>query len=275
MKKSLLLASFLITFYSHAQFKNFSLHLSANYPWIKNTEERPKPNVIPSPSGYSSLTIQMGTRQSFTEKVGYAISGRFDYSVSSRFFITTGLSMTCLRFQRSIEVINQNGQLLFPTDSIKSGTPVGSIYGPIISRDANGNSISHRALSTMPISNNLGNTTTWSLQVPILAGTSFFKDKLLMKAGVSFSYLLRVSEVKQQFSYSPTTATLSDYKDHSDEAYNKFLTAGLLEVTYQLTKRLGIDVTAQHFFTPIYKSISQPAETPRYNTLSFGVGYNF
>lgn len=273
MKKSLLLAAILVAFSSQAQLKNFLLHVSANSVMIKSGEETVKYNVIPiaSATGYSSTTVNTGTiRQTFQGKVGFDVSGRFNCPLSNQFFISTGLSSAYWRFQRSLEVLSLNGTsaLFVPRfpDGITVNQP-GSPYGSIFPHGANGNGITP---STLSPSQSLGNTSIWNIQVPVLAGTSFLKEKLRVKAGLSFFYLLHVSEVKQQ--YTTTTSSISEYKDTSKEAYNAFQTGGLFETTYQIAKRIGIDVSVKHYFTPIYKE-DISASSSRYNSISFGVGY--
>ena len=65
---------------------------------------------------------------------------------------------------------------------------------------------------------------------------------------------------------------ISEYMNSSKEAFNAFQTVGLFETTYQIAKRIGIDVSVKHYFTPIYKE-DLSASSSRYNSISFEVVY--
>lgn len=276
MKKSVLLALILIAFDGHAQFTNFTLRASAAYCLINSMETNSTINTVPiSPSsGFTSVIVSVGSiKQSFKSKLGFDISGRFKYGVSNRFFLSSGLSATLIRFQRTfkIESLNEMSQPAIPLFPSTQGVTVGSMFGNISPRGGNGNIIKQIELSSQ--SPELGNTNTWNLQFPILAGTSFFKEKFVVKVGLAFSYLLYASEVKQR--YDLQTATISDHKDTSKKGFNEFLTSGVGETTFQATKKLGVDVTAQHFFTPIYSTDNESNDKARCNNFTVGISYNF
>lgn len=275
MKKSVLLALILIAFNGQAQFKNFTIRIAATYPVIKSVEESAALNLVPiSPStGYSVSWVRVGSiKQSFEGKVGYDFSGRFNYHVSDRFFLSSGISATCTRFQRTtkVESINEISQPTIPLPSSTPGTTIGSMYGTIVLRDINGDPINQIAFVTQ--SPELGNSTIWNLQVPLMAGTSFFSNKFQIKAGPVFSYLLYASEVRQK--YDPGTSSIGNYKDTSKNGFNEFLTSGMLETTFQATKKFGVDLTAQHFFTSMYSNDDEPVSKVRCNNFTIGISYS-
>ena len=144
MKKILILASFLIGISCHAQVTRFAIYASANCAIIKDieTEEVTLPIPAPASSGYSSYVIAGGIRQSFTPKVGLEIGSRFDYPLTSRLFLTSGLAVSYLRFQRTIEVTRLSSEIQVQVNAVPPttvGLPFGQIYGWSSMRDADGN----------------------------------------------------------------------------------------------------------------------------------------
>src|SRR5687768_6770345 len=106
LKKYLILSCFLIGMTCEAQVKNFSFHGSANYPIINTVETDVQPIgiTIPAATGYSSYVAKVNVRESFSSKVGFEIGSRFDYHITSKFFITSGLSLGYVQFQRMVEI---------------------------------------------------------------------------------------------------------------------------------------------------------------------------
>ena len=103
LKKYLILSCFLIGMTCEAQIKNFSFHGSANYPIIKTVETDHQPITLPiaGATGYASYVIPVGVRESYASKVGFEIGSRFDYHLTSKFFITSGLSINHIRYQKN------------------------------------------------------------------------------------------------------------------------------------------------------------------------------
>lgn len=237
MKNSLLLAAILIAGSAQAQWKKISFRVSGNVPVIKSTIDHSLLAALPvaTESGFTIVSVNVDTRQSYSGKVGFDLGSRCEYGLTKRFFLSGGVSVTYLRFGRSTEMINPSG-VSFPSSS----------------------------LTDVP---GLGNTTIWNLQVPVLGGFSFLGDKVKVKAGPTFACLLQATEVKQQ--YNLASASYSEYKDHSKESFNKFQAAGTVEVTFQMTKRIGVDANAQYFVTSMYGNGNSPY-TP-YTTLGLGI----
>ncbi len=273
MKKYLLLSCFLIGMTCEAQVKNFSFHGSANYPIIKTVETdlQPIPLTIPAATGYSSYVTQVNVRESFSSRVGFEIGSRFDYSVTSKFFITSGLSINHIRFKRTEEISLLSPDIQFHNLPTTVGQPFGSLYGSITWRDAQGDVILNPP-SLPQKSENIGNTTTFSLLAPVLIGTSFLNKKLEVRTGALFSYLLRATQTKEQ--YTASTHSLSEYKDSSKDGFTEFQAGITVQTTYLLGRHVGVDFAAQKFFTPIYQSSEQFADEAKYNLLSLGLSYH-
>lgn len=274
MKKSVLLPLILVSLHCQAQFKDFSFRAAATFPLIASTNENVELNMVPisAAAGYNAVVVRTGTvRQSFQGKVGFDLSGRFNYGIAKRFFLSSGISATCIRFRRTVEVesLNEISQPTIPLFPTIPGGSAGTPFGTIIPVDANGEVINHTELKSA--SPDLGNTTTWNIQVPLMAGTSLFKEKVLIKAGPVFSYLVYASEIKQQ--YNMQTTTMSVYKDVDKQGFNDILASGMLETTFRATSRLGIDFSAQHFFTPVYANEGQSGSGARCNNFLIGVSY--
>src|SRR5688572_14306277 len=95
MKKSLLLAFIFIGFISEAQIKRYSFKVAANYPLIEDvkTSQEIAIGVPTSPwYAYQASKVKATIKQTFESHVGVDASANIDYSLSDRFFLTTGLS---------------------------------------------------------------------------------------------------------------------------------------------------------------------------------------
>ncbi len=274
MKKYLILSCFLIGMTCEAQVKNFSFHGSANYPIIKTveTDHQPTGITIPAATGYASYATKINVRESFSSKVGFEIGSRFDYYFTSKFFITSGLSISHVRFKRTIEVSLLSPDIQLDNLPATVGQPFGSIYGSMTWLDAQGNVVLSPPSVFPQKSENIGNTTTWSVLAPVLIGTSFLHKKLEVRTGALFSYLVRATQTKEQ--YTASTRSISEYKDSSKDGFNEFQAGITVQTTYLLGRHVGVDFAAQKFFTPIYQSSEQFADEAKYNLLSLGLSYH-
>ena len=146
MKKFLILGGFLIVITGQAQIKNLSIQAGLNYPLIKDVErdhEITNLLILPS-SGFNSTVITAGVKESFSSKLGFQLGGQFDYDVSRKFFLTSGVSVSYVRFQRTIMVtgLNNGGvEVRIPNLTTIVGQPFGVIYAGDFQRDPNGNVI--------------------------------------------------------------------------------------------------------------------------------------
>ena len=275
MKKILILGCLLIGIMCQAQIKNFSIQAGANYPLIKDVEKKVETIFLPIPSstGYTTIStgVTGGIKESFSSSVGYQIGGQFDYSLGSNFFLTSGLSINYLRFQRSVTVSDLTLAVEQPVRVPTTvGQPFGAIYGGFTLRDVNGDVV----LTDPRVPNrseNYGNTTSLSVQLPVLVGTSFLDNKVEVRIGPVFSYLLHATEIKGEYI---GFNSLSEYKDSSKDNFNEFQVGATIQTTYRVGQKIGVDFTAQKFFTPIYKSGYQAGGEAKYNVLSLGLSYH-
>ena len=257
-----------------AQFKNFVIYASGNYPIIKDVEAEHQtiPIPIPAATGYASFVTTGGIKQSFKSRIGFEIGGRFDYSLTSKFFITSGLSLGYLQFQRTAEITHLTSDIqLLPLHNLPTtvGEPFGTIHGSFRWRDAQGNVIPNPPVLPQR-SDRIGNTTTLSVQVPLLFGTSFLEERLEVRTGAMFSYLLRATQIKEQ--YAASTQSLSEYKDDSKAGFNEFQAGIAVQSSYLLGRKFSLDLTAQKFFTSIYDSDNSGGHA-KYNVVTLGLSY--
>src|SRR6188768_2979831 len=142
MKKSLLLAFIFIGFMSEAQIKRYSFKVAANYPLIKDVKNSHDiATGIPTSAGFGSYTLKATLKQTFESHVGFDASGNIDYSFSDRFFITTGLSASYVRFKQKFLIDDWGSTTEVPIrfPATATGSPIGGVFGDITFRDADGN----------------------------------------------------------------------------------------------------------------------------------------
>jgi hypothetical protein len=276
MKTFLFFGLFFTAIIGQAQLRNFTLNVNTNLPLISSVEKNEVMAGLPiaTAAGYSYMAVNVGgLKESYTPQVGFGLGSNVDYSISKQFFISVGISLSYLRYQRSIEItrINSSPSSTMPLP-IASGKPFGSFYGVPLQRDQNGNPVveSNGSFAIAQKSEDFGNTTTLSLQVPVCIGKSFLKEKVLVKTGIVFNYLLRATEIRQ----SNTIPTNTVIEEKQTEGFNEFLTGATIQATYLLSPKIGIDVTADKFFTPIYASSHQWAGKAKLNTVSLGLSYS-
>jgi hypothetical protein len=274
LKKYLILSCFLIGMTCQAQVKNFSFHISANCPIINDVETDHQAMVpIAAATGYSSYFVTAGVRESFKSKVGFEVGSRFDYPINSKFFVTSGLSFSYIQFQRTVEISHLSSGIQFHNLPVPTtvGEPFGAIHGSFRWQDVQGNVVLNPP-SLPQRSEDIGNTATLSLQAPVLVGTSFFNKKLEVRTGALLSYLLHATQTKEK--YEASTQSIADYKDSSKAGFSEFQAGIALQSTYLVSRKIGIDFTAQKFFTPIYKSNEQFGGEAKYNVLTLGLSYH-
>jgi hypothetical protein len=244
-------------FFATAQIKNFAVSISPNYSAIKGSTEYVEvesyfPDTYPNPT-----TSTYGVKQSFSSKIGLDVNTKLDYSISRRFFISTGLSGNYMRFDRDQEVMLRYIGTQ-PQNDNTSGIPFGTFYGfdSSVKRDG-----------AVTLGTPRHDNTTLYISMPVMMGMSFFNDKLLIRAGATLSYLLDATRYTMQ--YSLDTHVSNEYKEHSTKGYHSFLAGAIVQSTYRITKHLGFDISYQHSLTPIYTE-----NKSRYNTFTAGISYN-
>ena len=194
-----------------AQITKLSFYISGNYPIINEveTKQRTMPVPIAAATGYSSYVTPFRIKESFTPKVGFDVGSRFDYPITPKFFVISGISLGYLRFQRTVELSQISPDIQFHNLPATVGQPFGSLYGSFTWRDPQGNVVLNPPLLPQR-SENIGNTATLSIQAPVMIGTNFPNEKLEVRTGALFSYLLHASETKER--YNASTRSFSHYK---------------------------------------------------------------
>lgn len=278
MAKFLIVSFFLVGIACHAQIKNFSVYVGAGVPLIPSVEINNVPTFVPVPAytGFQYAQADINLEESFSNRRAFQLRGQFDYPVTGNVFLTSGLSLNYGAFKKNIQVTGVSNWRYGLTTLIPpiTATANGLRYGSIIASsytNANGEILINQDLRTITTSENVGNTTAMLVQVPVLIGTAVFNNKLQVRTGPVVSYLLRSTEIKQSY----TGALISESKDASRENFTK-LSAGIsLQTTYLISPHVGIDVTAQKFFSSIYEKNEQNSGKAKYTLLLFGVSYHF
>lgn len=272
MKKFLVFGCFFIALTCKAQVKGFSITAGVNHVFIKNVENNAQSTLLPIPAstGYSYVTVSATVKESFSEKTGFGMGARFDYPMTKRIFITSGLTFHYLQFKRTVRITNFPTSIEIPNVSSIVGRPFGSITAMPVQGDPAGNPVWPTPLLPL-LSEKYGNSTALFLQAPLLAGARFLSDRFTVKTGAVFSFLLHSTEVKSR--YNVADNSISEYKGSGKDSFNLFQAGATVQTGYLLGSRLGVDFSAQKFFTPVYKSGNQAGGKAKYNILSLGLSY--
>lgn len=280
MKKCLPLAFILISIHSLAQIKGYSVSFSGNYPLINSSTQTLPINTIPIAinTGYSFRTLTGDLKKSYDEHAGFDLQGSVDVAVSRRFFITTGLSALYIRYKQAITIerVHTPTLTIAPNVPVTPGAPFGTINAYNYSRDDSGNiTLNPESGSLLNPGEKTGETTTLYLELPVLAGTSFFKDKLEVRAGFVGSWLMQATLYKSEVSFQNFSYSVNEYKDKSPDGFNKFLAGVTVQSTYRVTRSIGIDLTVRKYLTPIYENNETQKRDAKYTVLSLGARYTF
>jgi len=257
MTRNLLFALLLLSVLSHAQTHRFMFHLGANQVMLPTVDAQSELSlIIPVNTGTGDYKYPVTIRQQFSGKVGFDLGAKADLVVTKRFFITTGLQASFVRYQRSTTLED------FPLAIGFSGVPTGSPMGAVILRPApSGN-------NAVTLNGGDGNTSLWYGQIPVMAGTSFLHSKLVVRAGALFSVLAYASENKTRYSLSAPYAA-ETYKDTDKSAYQTFQAGAAVEATYFIWPWMGIDLRFNHSLTSLYGDQAKP----RMSVVSLGLNY--
>lgn len=266
MRNTLLLLFILTSLVVNAQVKRIALKAGANRPLINDVSNTfTFVSVMPSPLGYSNSVSVSTYNEHYDEKIGADIAGSIDYTIWRKFFVGTGLSVSYNRFQRDGIIAGLNNfaggnPFLYPT---ATGTPIGSLYGPIVDP---------RFTAPQQKMDNLGKTDLVYAQVPLMAGISLFKDKLMVRAGTTLSTLIYASEYESR--YSASDNVFYEHRSTSKEKYNQWLAGVTLNATYYIVSGVGIDISANKSLTPIYDLDDDGTEKAKMTLLSLGLCYS-
>jgi hypothetical protein len=261
MKNTLLLGLILMAFIGEAQIKRVSVRMSAGYPVMKDVVSDQN-LVLMSPwymgtsgSGSISNSVTRSIRTRFDEKMGLEFAGAFDYEISPKFFLSTGLGVSYLHFKKNYSL---------ETSGPSSGTGLMSYYVPQQStnRSVFGNGDTNTDGATLLYSTNeMGTTNLLYIQVPLLAGISLKKQKLFLRAGTTLAYSAYSSEIK-------VDANGEDYKDTNSDNLKNLIVNGTINATYYFSKKIGAEVSLNRSLNSLYKS-----DKINYTTISLGITY--
>jgi hypothetical protein len=275
MRQSLLLFFVFGAFSSFAQVSNLQLSVAPNYTIIPSVETTHSVQPLNSYYGYLSLPVQVGSvRESFKGKPGISLAFHGDYKFTSRFFITTGLGIDYYRFQRTLKITSLSYQ---DNDAVSSpwatgftyaglfqGSTVGQPYGQIRAADLGG-------LTVGTPSDDAGKTSLICVQIPVMAGTSFFKEKLRVSAGSTFSAVVHATEITTV--YDGPNGGFKDKTIDNKGDFQTFSISGVVSVSYHLTKHFAVNTTGTKSFSSLYSKENHSGGTARMNAISVGVRY--
>ncbi|HTJ49926.1 MAG TPA: outer membrane beta-barrel protein [Cyclobacteriaceae bacterium] len=262
MKKTLVLIFLLgIKFCANGQIKNVSVAIKGNTTLIRSVSLTSKYASYTGPMSQYYTYIYYKTDESYTPKAGFDFSFKADYSITSKFFFSSGLILNYYRFNRSTVLSSYGVTQTVGTNAAK-GVLIGSFYNGSVSITRDNVLVDSRSPKT--------DKSCTYLTVPILVGKSFHNEKLIVRAGVSCSYILDAYGYK--LNLSSDFSSIEEKKTTQTSTYNSVLVNAVAETTYKLSKRIGIDFSFQKSFTPIYTKSNSVGKT-RYNSLSLGVSY--
>jgi hypothetical protein len=280
MKKILLLVlpMAFLSFVTAAQIKNLAVGFSVNKAWIPGvSNDQTLQSPLPSPyAGYFAFYRTYTTvRQSFDEKTGFNFKSSFDYGISKKFFLTTGLTFSYTRYQahnivEGLQPVQWDLNLCSTcfrdnTSPVYDyGYQVGSPYGNL---SPGGYRFKDLIPPVIIISDSetkeIGKTTFISLQVPMLVGTSFLKNRLSTRIGAVTSFILHASTYQWEALKAEKKTATNDFTPVSAGA--------MLQANYNITSRISVEISGQHFFSSLYKN--PEGEKAKLNLLSAGLSY--
>lgn len=268
MKKTLALSIMvLLSIAGHGQIKRFTFGLAGNRPIIPSEQNNSvKLNTPVAYAGMSSSAFKGSVKEHFEGAVGMNFNGNVDYAFSEKFFLTSGLGVSYLHYKRSISI--GLTQQEYRVDDIFPNTSVGQPMGSIQMSNADGNLYdANPAVISTP---KAGQTSVIYLQVPMMAGTSFMDDKLLIRGGATLSWLMTSSVYKPH--YTPGKG-IEEIKETNNESFSPLSVAASMSISYAVLRKISIDVTAQQYFTPIYKTEFRSGGSARYTVIGLGLSY--
>jgi hypothetical protein len=252
-----------------AQVKRIALKAGANRPLINDVANTyTLVSAIPSPLGYSQALTVATFREQYDEKIGADLGGSIDYTVWKKLFISTGLGVNYNRFRRNGEVMSLNdfmegNVVLYPgVNPVNTGVTIGSMYG---------STVDPRFTVQQQKMENIGKTELLYVQIPLMAGISILKDRLMVRAGATLSTLVYASTYETRYNFSENL--IYEYRNTNKESYNRLATGVTLNVTYYIIPGLGIDASVNKSLTSIYDLDDDGTEKAKMTLLSLGLCY--
>lgn len=268
MKKTLSLLLVLAAASAFGQVKRIQFNLSGNHTLIPSVEASSVSMQTPLPAaGYHNAVFTGSVKESFEGGAGLNFSGTFDYTLSSKLFLSTGLGVSYLHYKRSFSVGLPDQD--FQTESL-GDTRAGAPLGSIVAWGAGDNRSLYGAQPTVITSAKSGQTSVLYIQLPVLVGTSFFHDKLFLRGGATLSWLMASAVYRPQ--YTPEKG-IEEVRITDNESFSPLLVSATVNASYQVLKKLSIDASAQQYLTPIYSSNFRTAGNARYTVIGLGISY--
>lgn len=264
MTRNLLFVLLLLSSLTQAQTHRFMFHVGPNRVMLPTVDTQSELSLV-LPAGWGAGMIYnsypMKIRQQFSGKVGFDLGAKADFVLTKRFFITTGLQASYVRYQKSV-TIEDLSPTFGPSATIITGATAGYPMGSVVLQSAASGS-NGAALNPAD-----GNTSLWWAQIPVMAGTSFFHSKLVVRAGAMFSGLLSASENKTRYGLT-SPSSIETYQDRDKSAYRTFQAGAALDATYFIWPWMGVDVSFNQALTSLYGEQSKP----KMSTVSLGLNY--
>jgi hypothetical protein len=277
MKTSFIFFFAILSLPAFSQIKNFRIGIEANYALIPSVESKPQVSTyLPAYTGYSAAYIAVASlKESYSSRPGLNLRSSFELPLTNRFYLKTGLTFSCISYQRSITIEKLSAVPALPnneTYNVVVGSPFSSFYGYRVDNVwSPGGSVrgDERWADLNPViledENKIGKTTLINLQVPILVGTTLNKGRIGIHAGAVTSVALYASAYKlNSFSAEKTTTT----KEFTPISFGAM--AGL---SVKIFKNFSTDISGQYYFSSLYKEQFQESGKARMNLLSAGISY--
>jgi hypothetical protein len=284
MKTLILSAVLLSSSVCLAQISGYSVHIGPNIPFIPaKTKTSTITSAIPNPSGPPTIYENVLTlRESYDSYAGLNFGGSIDYTVSHHIFLSSGLSVNFLKFREK----NSFNALLTTfepnPDYPNSGQPYqgGQQLQYVINANTDGE---------------LGKTSAWFVQIPVLLGTRLFKNKFILQGGATVSFTGKVQQHRVEVNYDGVFIPLhavtyiasfdsyynpniligySESNQNITKEYSSVLVGAYFSAGYQFANRLKAEFSVQPNFTPTYDKEHRKGET-RITTFSIGLSYSF
>lgn len=259
------------------QFKNFRVSAGVNSSYISDPAANQSTMVaLPPSTGYSSYYTGKGTiREDYSSRPGLFASGSFDVSVHLKFFLRTGLTLSVVNFRRTTKV--ENLPAFTPTSggtAVSPGVPFSSFYGYVVDgiyggrfeMDASGQlKWDYITPAEQEEQNKIGKTRLFNIQIPVLAGTSLWKDRITVSAGAVINFVGYASVYRWD---------LSEVEKHDEtDQFTAVSPGAMMALGYTISRKISIDVSGQHLFSALYKPEHRLAEKSHLNTFTAALNY--
>lgn len=261
-----------------AQLKNFRLTAGANYAIIPAPPSGESETLVLPPTGYSNYyTGTAFLSESYKSRPGFSLGSSVDVTVHPKVFLRSGLIFSVINFRLTTTIEGLSS--FTPTTSgtvVKPGTPFSPIYGYVIDGIYGGlgdyvvDDDGHlRWADIKPIEqrneDKIGKTRFFCIQVPLLAGTSLYKDRIVISAGAVVNFLTFASVYQSNF--------VSVEKENATSSFTSLLPGAMIAIDFKILSRVSAEISGQHYFSPLYKSEYRQAGNSYLNNFVAGLSY--